>query len=141
MIYLASDHGGFKLKSIICKFLVKNKLAYRDLGPFEFNQEDDYPVFAKLLVGNISNPSDRGILICRSGQGMAIAANRNRKIRAIVTNNSATARAGRKHLDSNVIALPADNLTGEQVRKIIKVWLVTPFETDSRHLRRIKQIS
>lgn len=140
MLYLASDHGGFELKTKLKQFLDDQNIDYSDLGPERLDPDDDYPVFAHRLARAIKSPQDRGIIICRSGQGTAIVANRHRGIRAIVARSIEDARKGRAGNNSNVLSLGADYSSPNETIEIVKVWLETPFSSEQRHQRRIEQI-
>ena len=140
MLYLTSDHGGFELKAKIKDFLSREKIDFVDLGPERFDPKDDYPEFAHRLARAIKSGSDRGIIICRSGQGTAITVNRHSNIRAIVAFTPEMAEHGRADNDSNVLSLGADYLNADQASEIIKVWLATPFSGKQRHQKRIAQI-
>jgi len=140
MIYLGSDHAGYELKKAIKAMLAQNTEGIEDLGA-ENDNPSDYPRFAKAVAERVSaNPQDRGILFCRSGQGMAMAANRFNDVRACVAWNAEVARESRNDNDSNILSLPAGYLTPDEAEKIVNVWLVTPASKEERHVERIKQI-
>ena len=138
-ISLASDHAGFTLKEIIKKKLIKNKVKVLDFGPFN-KQKVDYPDYAKKVARNISSKkTNMGILVCGSGTGMAMSANKLRKIRAAVCYNSVSTRLSRTHNNANIIAL-GSRLTNKRVAmKLVNIFLSTKFE-GGRHLRRTKKI-
>ncbi len=141
-IYLASDHAGFELKNAVREHLFHHGFAVADLGPQVPDEDDDYPKYAyqvttKLLGGEAA---DRGILICGSGQGMAIAANRVRGIRAAVVWDEQEAKASRNDDDSNVLSLAARDLSVEAALKLVDVWLKTKFSGAERHKRRLGEI-
>src|SRR3989344_8615668 len=107
MIYLGSDHAGYELKKTIETMLAQKGESVEDLGA-KGDNPSDYPQFAKAVAERVSkNPQDRGILFCRSGQGMAIAANRFKNVRACVAWNAEVARESRNDNDSNILSLPA----------------------------------
>jgi len=140
MIYLGSDHAGYELKEYIRKYLSGKGERVEDLGAKD-NQPSDYPEFAKVVAQKISqNPEDKGILFCRSGQGMAMAANRFKGVRAAVVWNAGVARESRNDNNSNILSLPAGYLSKEEASKIVDVWLATPLSTEERHHKRIKEI-
>jgi len=143
MIYIASDHGGYQLKEFLKLYLVKAKIEYVDLGPSQIIKDDDYPDYAAKVSEKVSgNPRKNvGILMCRSGQGMAIAANKFRHVRAAVIWNTKQAKAARNDDMTNVLALPSDYLTTPEAWRIVKTWLTTPYSKDKRHLRRVKKIA
>lgn len=142
-VYLGADHNGFYFKQQIVDFLVKNNYEIADLGDDKLNPEDDYPVFAKKVVNNLlaSDEDDpRGILLCGSGQGMVIAANRTKGIRACLGWSIDAAKSSRNDEDSNVLCLPASILSNQESFNIISQWLDTPFSGASRHSRRIREL-
>lgn len=142
-IYLASDHAGFDLKQKIFAYLSKKEYDVKDAGNKELDPDDDYPQFAyaatTLLLGSEDDDA-RAILVCGSGQGMCIAANRVRGIRASLCWNQETAKETREDNDSNVLCLPSRMITEEEAYKIIDAWLGTPFSAAPRHSRRIAEI-
>lgn len=139
-IAIGSDHAGFELKGRIISYLKKNKIKIKDFGTFSDASCDyaDYafPV-AKAVAGN---KFDRGILICGSGVGMSIAANRIKGVRAVNAKDLYTARQSRQHGDSNVLCLAGRRLAPKKALRILEVWLKTTFSGDKRHLRRISQL-
>ena len=138
-ISLSSDHAGFKLKEIIKKSLIKKKIKVMDLGP-KSNKSVDYPDYAKKVAKNIiSKKSDLGILICGSGTGMAMSANKFKKIRAAVCYNKASTRLSRQHNNANIMALGARLTKKTDAIKLVNVFLNTKFE-GGRHLRRVKKV-
>lgn len=143
MIYLAADHGGYKMKEQLKKFLLKQKLVFKDLGPSKFKDGDDYPDYASKVAKQVSkNPfTNVGILICRSGQGMCIVANKFSGVRAALVWNEQEAIMSRNDDMANILCLPSDFISVNEAQKITKIWLETPYSTDSRHMRRIKKIS
>ncbi|MEZ4180523.1 MAG: RpiB/LacA/LacB family sugar-phosphate isomerase [Candidatus Doudnabacteria bacterium] len=143
MIYLASDHGGFTLKEQLKKFLQKQKLPVIDLGPSKKNPNDDYPDYAAKVSQKVSKNllSDVGILICRSGQGVCISANKFKGIRAALVWNTAEAKASRNDDMANILCLPSDYISPSQAEKIVLAWLETPYSDDERHMRRVQKIS
>ncbi len=138
-ISLASDHAGFTLKEIIKKKLIKNKVKVLDFGPFN-KDKVDYPDYAKKVARNISSKkTNMGILVCGSGTGMAMSANKLRKIRAAVCYNSVSTRLSRTHNNANILALGSRLTNKREALKIVNIFLSTKFE-GGRHLRRIKKI-
>ena len=142
MLFIASDHGGFVLKERIEKFLTVRGHKVVDLGALEYTADDDYPDFSFALANVVSeNKNAKGILLCRSGQGACIAANKVMGIRATLSWNVETARRSRTDDDSNVLCLGADFLSQKEVEDIVTAWLKTPFSKLARHKRRIKKIT
>ena len=136
---LASDHAGFVLKEIIKKKLIKNKVKVFDLGP-DNKDSVDYPDYAKKVARNISaKKTNMGILVCGSGTGMAMSANKFRKIRAAVCYNSVSTRLSRTHNNANILVLGSRLTKKSEAMKLVNIFLSTKFE-GGRHLRRIKKI-
>ena len=143
MLYIASDHGGFTLKEEIKNFLTKRNIPFSDLGPASLDPNDDYPTFAALVAKKISaNPTeDVGILLCRSGQGVNIVANKFKGVRAALVWNTKEAIASRHDDFSNIVSLPTDHIGADVAENIIEAWLTTPWGNEERHIRRIKEIA
>ncbi len=145
-IYLGADHNGFEYKIQIAQYLKKLGHEVIDDGDNELNPDDDFPQFASKVVSNVlvnsGNNSDevRGILICGSGQGMCMAANRYKGIRASMVSSPAEAQSARNDDDSNVLCLAARFTDLKQAELIINVWLLTPFSGAPRFIRRLKQL-
>ena len=138
-ISLASDHSGFTLKEIIKKKLIKNKVKVLDFGPYN-KDKVDYPDYAKKVARNISSKkTNMGILVCGSGTGMAMSANKLRKIRAAVCYNSVSTRLSRTHNNANILALGSRLTKEKEAIKLVNIFLSTKFE-GGRHLRRTKKI-
>lgn len=138
-IAIASDHAGFCLKEEIRSYLAKKKLIPRDFGTFS-SEPCDYPYFAKKVARVVSSGSfKKGILICGSGIGMCIAANKVKKIRAVVCEEPETAEISRLHNDSNILCIGSRKVSSKKAFKIIDTWLKTPFE-GGRHKRRVRAI-
>ena len=138
-ISLASDHAGFSLKEIIKKKLIKNKIRVIDFGPYN-KDKVDYPDYAKKVARNISSKkTNMGILVCGSGTGMAMSANKLRKIRAAVCYNSVSTRLSRTHNNANILALGSRLTNKREALKLVNIFLSTKFE-GGRHLRRVKKI-
>ena len=139
-VYLGADHRGFQLKEYVQKYL-SGKYEVFDLGDIKYDADDDYPDFAKKVAEKISkNPDDRGILVCGSGAGVAIVANKFRRVRAATVHDVKQAFMARNDEDINVLALPANFIDAGVAQKIVDVFLTTPFSTEVRHRRRVKKI-
>ena len=138
-ICIASDHAGFKLKESIKDFLISKNISIIDLGPTN-EVSVDYPDYAKKVSNRVkSKKSDIGILVCGSGTGMAISANKIKGIRAAVCHNLKSTRLSRQHNDANIIAI-GSRLTKKNIAlQLVSVFLGTKFE-GGRHLRRVKKI-
>ena len=138
-ICIASDHAGFNLKENIKDYLINKNVSIIDLGPNE-NKSVDYPDYAKKIASRIkSKKSDIGILVCGSGTGMAISANKFKNIRAAVCYNIKSTRLSRQHNNANIIALGARLTKKSLSLKLVDLFLKTKFE-GGRHLKRIKKI-
>lgn len=139
-IVVAADHGGFDLKAIICKSLLEVGREVIDIGCFS-RESVDYPDFAeKAVLSIIDGECQMGILICGTGIGMSIAANRHRSIRAANCSNVYTAQMSREHNDANVLCLGARVLDPEIAVEMVRVWLAADF-SGGRHQRRIAKFS
>lgn len=142
-VFLGSDHGGFAWKERIFAYLSNHDYDVEDVGAKQLNPKDDYPVFAQQAVMKVLGSDDedaRAILICRGGQGMAMAANRFPGIRASVVWSANEAKMTRVDNDSNMLCLPADHISEEQAEGIIETWLNTDFSQAPRHIERLKEI-
>ncbi|NIP75091.1 MAG: ribose 5-phosphate isomerase B, partial [Xanthomonadales bacterium] len=138
-VALAGDHGGVSLKATLIDWLTERGDAANDLGSGT-DDPVDYPDYAYLLVAELlAGRADRGILICKSGIGMSIAANRYPGIRAALATDVSTARLSRGHNDSNVLVLSSNDLDDEQALAVVEAWLETEFE-GGRHARRVNKI-
>ena len=139
-IAIGSDHAGYKLKEAIKKYLDKKNIASKDFGTFSA-ESCDYPDFAFPVARAVAaGKFDRGILICGSGVGVTVTANRVKGIRAVNAFNVYTARQSRAHGDSNVLCLAGKKLPTAAALRILKVWLTTSFSGEERHLRRINKL-
>ena len=138
-ICISSDHAGYNLKEYIKSYFIKKEIPLIDLGPYK-NSSVDYPDYAKKIARRVaSKRSDIGILVCGSGTGMAISANKTRGIRAAVCYNAKSTRLSREHNNANIIALGSRLIKKDEAMRLIKVFLKTKFE-GGRHLRRVKKI-
>ena len=159
-IYLAADHGGFKLKEVIKKYLQDECHNVVDCGNDHFEPGDDYPDFITKAAELVSrNPGTRGIVVGGSGQGEIMAANRIKGVRCMLFYSTAVAkeaidikgtqstdpfevlRTSRVHNDSNMLSLGARFLSQDEALKGVDVWLSTPFMNEERHLRRIAKFN
>ena len=138
-VCIASDHAGYKLKEDIKNHLIDKSISVFDLGPFN-DQSVDYPDYAKRLGNRIKfKKSDVGVLVCGSGTGMAISANKIKTIRAAVCYNLSSTRLSRQHNNANIIALGSRLTKRKLSLKLVDVFLTTKFE-GGRHLKRVKKI-
>lgn len=140
MIAIACDHGGFALKQEIIKHLEQRGAAYKDFGCND-TQAVDYPIYARKVTSAIKNGEcDKGILICGTGIGISIAANKVPGIRAALCTDCFMAEATRQHNDANVLALGGRVVGTGLALKIVDTFLDTPFSNDTRHINRISLI-
>ncbi|NWG02381.1 MAG: ribose 5-phosphate isomerase B [Syntrophaceae bacterium] len=139
-IALASDHGGFELKQELKVFLESLSIEVIDLGTFS-PASVDYPDFGTLVAEKISRGDlEKGILICGTGIGMSIVANKFPKVRAAVANDLYSSRYSREHTDANILIIGGRIVGKELAKEIVKVWLETPF-AGGRHKRRLEKIA
>lgn len=138
-IAIGSDHAGYELKCAIVNYLQHKQMEVYDVGAFS-KDSVDYPDYALQVCQNLNRKnSDLGILICYTGIGMSIAANKIKGIRAALVTTEENARLTREHNDANVLCLGAKDLTIEKAKKIIDIFLTTPF-AGGRHLQRITKV-
>jgi len=141
MIALGCDHAGLDLKNIVIDYLKKNNLAYKDFGCYD-HKSCDYPDYAKLVANAIlNNESEFGVLICGTGIGISICANRFKNIRAALCSDTFSARAAREHNNANILAMGARVIGSGLAIDILKTFLETPFSNDPRHIARINKIN
>lgn len=140
MIALGCDHGGYELKQEIIKYLDAQGLEYKDYGTYS-TESCDYPEYAGAVARAIlDGECDRGILICGTGIGISIAANRYPGIRAANCTDCFMAQATREHNDANILALGGRVVGVGSALKIVETFLNTEFSNDERHIRRIEKI-
>ena len=138
-IFISSDHAGFKLKEEIKSHLLKKKLSFQDLGPFN-DDRVDYPDYAHKVARKVkTNKNNVGILVCGSGMGMNIAANRHKNIRAAQCFNLKSTKLSRLHNDANIITLGSRLLNKKLALNCVNTFLNTKFD-GGRHIKRIKKI-
>lgn len=140
MIALGSDHGGFELKQEIKKHLEQQGIAYKDFG-CDSTEAVDYPVYGKKVANAVSGGEcEKGILICGTGIGISITANKVKGIRCALCSDCFSAEATRLHNDANILAMGGRVVGAGLALKIVDTFLNTPFSGDERHIRRISQI-
>lgn len=140
MIALGCDHGGYELMKEVIKYLEENGLEYKNFGTYS-DASVDYPTYAQAVAKSIlAGECERGILICGTGIGITIAANRFEGIRAANCTNSFMAEATRQHNDANILGMGARVIGVGTALKIVDTFLNTPYSNDERHTRRIKAI-
>lgn len=139
-VFIASDHGGYDLKKAVVDWLKKEKITFEDLGPYNNDCSVDYPDFAEKVCSSIQQQGDCcGILICGSGLGVSMAANKMKGIRAALCSETLSAELSRLHNNANVLCLGGRLIGNEMAQNIILTFLNTPFD-GGRHLRRINKI-
>ena len=137
---IGADHGGFELKQQLVAYLQSAGITVLDMGPAVMDPEDDYPVAGSAVARAVSlGEADCGLLVCRSGAGMGIVANRFHGVRAVVAADKEIAVKSREHNASNVLVLSGDKMTVEDAQAVTTSWINTPFSGDERHVRRLTQ--
>lgn len=140
-VFIASDHGGYELKNTLVKNLVEKGYDTTDLGPENFDPEDDFPDITRTLCASVADSvGSLGVLLCRNGVGVSIAANKFKKIRCALSFNAKHAQSAKTDDNANVLALPADYLTKSDALNIVLAFLTTPFSNDGRFIRRIVKV-
>lgn len=141
MIYLGTDHGGFEFKEKLKAWMSENNIPFEDMGPDRFDANDDYPDFiVPAAKKTVENPESLGIVLGRSGNGEAIAANKVKGARAALCLNVEMAKKAKEHNNANVLSLGADYIDFETAKQIVEAFINTPFSGDERHVRRIEKI-
>jgi ribose 5-phosphate isomerase B len=140
-VAVAADHGGYDLKTILLPELQKLGFAVLDLGT-QGPESVDYPTYANALAAALAaGRAQRGVLICGTGIGMSIAANRHRHLRCALCHDGVTARLSRQHNDANVLALGGRVLGSEVARDILRIFFTTEFDGGGRHSRRVAMLA
>ncbi|HEX7963114.1 MAG TPA: RpiB/LacA/LacB family sugar-phosphate isomerase [Candidatus Saccharimonadales bacterium] len=142
-VYIGADHNGFDMKRELTEGLVRAGYEVIDEGDDRLDSQDDYPQFAARTVAGMKASDDadpRGILICGSGQGICMAANRFKGIRAALAWNNEEVHASRNDDDANVLCLPARYMKADEALRLAEAWLATPFAGAPRFKRRIKEL-
>ena len=139
-VFLGADHNGFRMKAELADYLRGRGFDVYDDGDKKLNPADDFPVFAVRVVKDVLSEKAFGILLCGSGQGMCMTANRFRGIRACLGYDTVSARSSRNDDDSNILCIPANTLKIAQVKEIVDVWLDTLFANAPRFNRRIQEM-
>ncbi len=141
-IFIGADHNGYGLKEKIESYLRSAGYDVEDVGNEQLEAGDDFPIFAARVATNVLAQEDSvGVLLCGSGQGVCMAANRYKGVRASLVWNESEAKSSRNDDDANILCLPAREITDEkQLKRIVDVWLKTPFSQTARYRRRIKQL-
>ena len=140
MVVIGSDHGGYKLKEEVKKYLEEAGIEYEDVGAYS-EESVNYPDFAAKVAKKVQDKeAEKGILICRSGIGMCMVANKFKGVRATPCYEETTAKFSRMHNDANILGLGADYISVNEAICIVRMFLATPFE-GGRHEERVKLIS
>lgn len=140
-VALGSDHAGFELKQAVLGFLAEHGIEARDYGAFS-QERVDYPDFSAQVARAVADGEfDRGILICHSGIGMSITANKVKGVRAALCTDAACAKLSREHNDANVLVLGQRMTSPEEALEIVDTWLRSNFSGEERHARRIRKVS
>lgn len=140
-IYLGADHAGWQTKEYLKNYLEAKKFKIVDLGNKKFDPRDDYPDFAKAVAKKVAkNDGALGILICGSGQGMCMTANKFKGVRAALGWSVAAVKRSRHDNDSNILCLSGWQHTHQENARLVNSWLATPFSQITRYQRRIKKI-
>jgi ribose 5-phosphate isomerase B len=140
MLYIASDHGGFEVKKYLIEYFTTLHWEFSDEGAHEFVTGDDYPIYAKKVCEKMQE-SDKAILICDTGIGMSIEANRFHHIRAALCTSVFEATRARAHNDANVLVIGSETNDIENIKAMVKVFFSTNFSGEERHIRRISELT
>lgn len=141
-IYLGADHAGWERKETLKKLLEEDDYVVVDLSPPDYNENDDYPDIAFAVAEKVAGEvGSFGLLVCGSGLGMCMAANKVKGVRAAAVYNVWAAEASRKDNNTNILCLPGRQLEDEEIKNIVRVWLATDFSGEERHLRRINKVN
>ncbi len=140
-IYIGSDHAGFKLKNYIKIYLLKIGYVPIDIGNEKYEPGDDYPDYALKVAKKVSETNGRGIIVCDSGVGVCITANKIKNIRALNTINPIIVQMSREHNNTNILCMGQNYIGSHLAKKILHVWLETEFSQEKRHHRRVDKIN
>lgn len=141
-VYLATDHAGLEFKEKIKSYLTQKDYEVEDCGAYEYDKDDDYPDFISVAAEKVSqNPGSFGVVLGKSGAGECIVANKIKGIRAVLGVSEKNAQLAREHNDANVLSLGSEIVEIELAKKLIEIFLQTPFSDEDRHIRRIEKIS
>mgnify|MGYP001570768901 FL=1 len=142
MIYIGADHRGYELKEKLKAYLTELNIILEDLGAKELTPDDDYPDYALAVAQKVAEDpkNNRGILICGSGVGVDVAANKIKGIRSALCFDVKQAQASRNDDNANILSLPADFISESLAKEIVKTWLETPFSGSGHYVRRIEKI-
>lgn len=139
-IYLGADHAGYTLKKQLKTYLIKLKYRVVDVGPKKLDPTDDYPDYAVRVARPVGRKKGVGVLVCGSAEGICIAANKVKGVRAVAVWTLQNAKLSRQHTDANVLCVSGWQLPLDRAKKIVKTWLETSFSGEERYRRRIQKI-
>ncbi|MBW2963492.1 RpiB/LacA/LacB family sugar-phosphate isomerase [Candidatus Woesearchaeota archaeon] len=139
VIYIGADHAGFKLKEKVKRYLEKMGYEVKDMGNYKFELRDDFTDFAVKVSKNVVKTKSKGVLICGTGQGMCVAANKVKGTRAYYAYDKNTAEHAAKHGNANIICMPG-YLKDKTAQEIVKTWLKTKFSKKKKYIRRIGKL-
>lgn len=140
-VYIGADHRGFEMKEDLRSWLEGEDYEVVDVGAYELNLDDDYTDFAvKVAKGVAGDERDRGILLCGSGHGVDIVANRFHEVRSILGFNRDVVLQGREHEDANVLSLPAEWISKEDAKEMVETFLVSEFSGNPKYVRRLLEV-
>lgn len=141
-ILISSDHGGYELKEYIKKYLSEKDYEVEDKGPKDYEAEDDYPDYVPQVAGSVTQSNDTiGVLICRNGVGVCVAANKFHGVRAALSFDPMHAESARRDDDANILCLGADYISEEKAVEMVQSFIDTPFSGEARHVRRLEKVS
>lgn len=141
MLFLGADHAGFEYKEILKEHLSQIKSPFEDLGNTQLMEGDDYPDFAEKVAIRVSKGFGIGVLVCDTGIGMCIAANKVKGVRAALCTSVFMAQRAREHNNANVLCLAVSENSSQEMIEIVRAFKDTPFSEEVRHLQRLKKIS
>ncbi|MFH1779718.1 MAG: RpiB/LacA/LacB family sugar-phosphate isomerase [Candidatus Micrarchaeota archaeon] len=141
MIYLGSDHAGFKLKKSIVEWLSKKKIVFQDLGVSSETKKVDYPDYAFAVGRKVTEKKALGILVCGTGAGVCIAANKVKGVRAVLVYSNQEAKNAKIHNNANVLCFNAYKTKPKNAFGMINAWLDAKFDSSERRVKRLKKIS
>lgn len=141
-IFIGADHRGYHLKDKIIEYLQSKNIRVEDLGNYDYDPEDDFPVYAnKVAEAVLQNPKNHlGIVICGSGAGVCIAANRYKGIYSTIALNVEQIKSARAHDHINILALASDHITEDQAKEFIDTFLDTQLKTQTKYIRRLQMV-
>jgi len=139
-IYIGSDHAGFELKEKLIRWFERKSIFYEDVGALKFNPTDDFPDYALKVANAVVRSKSLGILVCGSGQGMCITANKVKGIRAVIPSSLREARLSRKHDNANIMCLSGWYTNFHKATTMIERFMKTPFSREPKRIRRLNKI-